>query len=431
LWCFYINDSLVINFFRTFAAHSVGRQTQEARLWLGIVSGSTRPHALPMNSRHFPASSPRWALLIASVSLLALGACSKPPEVETPVRAVRTLVLKDAGGLIDREFSGEVKARTETRLSFRVGGKVTQRLVELGQPVRAGQALALLDATDLRLSQDAARAGLAAAQVQVNQAQADFKRFQDLRAQGFISQAELERHQTTLKAAEASAAQARAQLSVQGNQAAYSSLNSTAAGVVTLVSVEPGQVVNPGEPVLTVAHDGPRDVVFAIPEDMGNAVRPLVGKMNAIKARRWGTEVWVPATIREMAAAADPASRTLLVKADVGRADVSLGQTASVAISVAPRIQAGVHVPLQALVEFQGRSAVWVLDSASMTVKQQPVSTGEVNGNVVLVASGIKPGQEIVTAGVHVLTSGQKVRRLLDASAAAATATAAASKPAL
>jgi len=344
------------------------------------------------------------------------------------VRAVRTLVLKDAGGLIDREFSGEVKARTETRLSFRVGGKVMQRLVELGQPVRAGQALVLLDATDLRLSQDAARAGLAAAQVQVNQAQADFKRFQELRAQGFISQAELERHQTTLKAAEASAAQARAQLSVQGNQAAYSSLNATAAGVVTLVTVEPGQVVNPGEAVLTVAHDGPRDVVFAIPEDMGNAVRPLVGKMNAIKARRWGTEVWVPATIREMAAAADPASRTLLVKADVGRADVSLGQTASVAISVAPRIQAGVHVPLQALVEFQGRSAVWVLDSASMTVKQQSVVTGDVNGNVVMVASGIKPGQEIVTAGVHVLTAGQKVRRLLDASAAAS---AVASKPAL
>jgi multidrug efflux system membrane fusion protein len=385
-----------------------------------------------MNSRHFPASSPRWALLIASVSLLTLSACSKPPEAEAPVRAVRTLVLKDAGGLIDREFSGEVKARTETRLSFRVGGKVMQRLVELGQPVRAGQALVLLDATDLRLSQDAARAGLAAAQVQVNQAQADFKRFQELRAQGFISQAELERHQTTLKAAEASAAQARAQLSVQGNQAAYSSLNATAAGVVTLVTVEPGQVVNPGEAVLTVAHDGPRDVVFAIPEDMGNAVRPLVGKMNAIKARRWGTEVWVPATIREMAAAADPASRTLLVKADVGRADVSLGQTASVAISVAPRIQAGVHVPLQALVELQGRSAVWVLDGASMTVKQQPVVTGDVNGNVVLVASGIKPGQEIVTAGVHVLTSGQKVRRLLDASAVTpAAATAAASKPAL
>lgn len=371
-----------------------------------------------MNSRSLFAPRRRWTTLIASVCLLTLGACSKPPETEAPVRAVRTLVLKDSGGLLDREFSGEVKARTETRLSFRVGGKVTQRLVDLGQSVRAGQTLALLDGTDLRLTQDAARAGLAAAQVQVNQAQADFKRYQDLRAQGFISQAELERHQTTLKAAEASAAQARAQLGVQGNQAAYSSLSATSAGVITLVSVEPGQVVAPGEPVLTLAHDGPRDVVFAIPEDMGTAVRPLVGKTNAIKVRRWGSEVWVPATIREMAAAADPASRTLQVKADVGRADVSLGQTASVAISVAPRIQAGVHVPLQALIEHQGRSAVWVLDGASMTVKQQSVITADVTGNIVMVASGIKPGQEIVTAGVHVLTPGQKVRRLQEAAPA-------------
>lgn len=388
-----------------------------------------------MNSSQLFASRLRWTTLIASVCLLTLGACSKPPEAEAPVRAVRTLVLKDAGGLIDREFSGEVKARTETRLSFRVGGKVTQRLVDLGQSVRAGQTLALLDGTDLRLNQDAARAGLAAAQVQVNQAQADFKRFQDLRAQGFISQAELERHQTTLKAAEASAAQARAQLGVQGNQAAYSSLSATSAGVITLVSVEPGQVVAPGEPVLTLAHDGPRDVVFAIPEDMGAVVRPLVGKTNAIKVRRWGSEVWVPATIREMAAAADPASRTLQVKADVGHADVSLGQTASVAISVAPRIQAGVHVPLQALIEYQGRSAVWVLDGASMTVKQQSVTTADVNGNIVMVASGIKPGQEIVTAGVHVLTPGQKVRRLEEAvpagSQPGAAPAIAASKPAL
>lgn len=387
-----------------------------------------------MNSSPLFASRLRRTTLIALVPLLMLAACSKPPVVEAPPRAVRTLVLKGAGGLIDREFSGEIKARTETRLSFRVGGKVTQRLVELGQPVRAGQALAVLDGTDLRLTQDAARAGLVAAQVQVTQAQADFKRFQDLRAQGFISQAELERHQTTLKAAEASAAQARAQLGVQGNQAAYSSLNATSAGVITLVTVEPGQVVSPGEPVLTLAHDGPRDVVFAIPEDMGAAVRPLVGKANAIKVRRWGTEVWVPATIREMAAAADPASRTLQVKADVGRTDVSLGQTASVAISVAPRIQSGVHVPLQALVEQNGRSAVWVLDGASMTVKPQSVTTSEVNGNIVMVSSGIKPGQEIVTAGVHVLTPGQKVRRLQEAAAltpAGAGTLAAASKPAL
>ena len=374
-----------------------------------------------MNSRHLPASRHPLSVAAASLLVLALTACSKPAEPEAPIRAVRTVVLKDAGGLIDREFSSEVKARTETRLSFRVAGKVTQRFAELGQTVKAGQTLAQLDATDLRLTQDAARAGLTAAQVQVAQAQADFKRYQDLRAQGFISQAELERHQTHLRAAEASMAQARAQLGVQGNQAAYGTLSATASGIITAVTVEPGQVVAPGEPVLTLAHDGARDVVFSVPEDMGAAVRPLVGKASAIKVRRWGTEKWVPATIREMAAAADPNSRTLLVKADVGpHPDFTLGQTATVALSVAPRVRDGVHVPLHALVEHQGRSSVWLLDPASMTVKQQDVVTSEVNGNMMHVAAGLKPGQEVVTAGVHVLMPGQKVRRLVEPGAVAA-----------
>lgn len=374
-----------------------------------------------MNSRHLPALRHPLSVAAASLLVLALTACSKPAEPEAPIRAVRTVVLKDAGGLIDREFSSEVKARTETRLSFRVAGKVTQRFAELGQTVKAGQTLAQLDATDLRLTQDAARAGLTAAQVQVAQAQADFKRYQDLRAQGFISQAELERHQTNLRAAEASMAQARAQLGVQGNQAAYGTLSATASGIITAVTVEPGQVVAPGEPVLTLAHDGARDVVFSVPEDMGAAVRPLVGKASAIKVRRWGTEKWVPATIREMAAAADPNSRTLLVKADVGpHPDFTLGQTATVALSVAPRVRDGVHVPLHALVEHQGRSSVWLLDPASMTVKQQDVVTSEVNGNMMHVAAGLKPGQEVVTAGVHVLMPGQKVRRLVEPGAVAA-----------
>lgn len=367
-----------------------------------------------MNHRQASVSQRSLTLLIATLLGTGLVACSKPPAAEEPIRAVRTLVLQDAGGLIDREFSAEIRARTESKLSFRVGGKITQRAVELGQTVRAGQVLAQLDTTDLRLNTDAARAGVTVAQVQLQQAQADFKRFSDLRAQGFISQAELDRHLTNLKAAEAGLAQARAQLGVQGNQAAYGALTATASGVVTQVTAEPGQNVMAGEPVVTVAIDGPRDAVFAIPEDMGNAVRPLVGKAGAVKMRRWGSEQWVPVTLREMAAAADPVSRTLLVKADVGAAEVTLGQTASIALSIAPRVRDGVHLPLHALVELQGRSAVWLLDAASMTVKPHPVVTSEVNGNIVHVAAGLKPGQEVVTAGVHVLTPGQKVKRLLE-----------------
>jgi multidrug efflux system membrane fusion protein len=368
--------------------------------------------------------SSRRALAFGGVaSLMAvLVGCQPAKAPESPVRAVRTLVISETGGTLDREFSGDIRARTETRLSFRVPGKITARQVELGQSVRPGQTLAQLDATDLRLNQQAAQAGLAAAEATAVQAAADLKRFQDLRAQGFISAAELDRHQTNNKNAQAQLTQARAQAGVQGNQAAYGTLTAGAAGVITSVDAEPGQVVAAGQSVVTLAHDGPRDVVFSVPEDMGPTVRPLVGKGGALKVRRWGSEQWVPATIREMAAATDPTTRTFLVKADVNRLDAALGQTATVALAVPSRLQGGgVHLPLNALVEQGGKSAVWILDPKTMTVSRQLVTTAEVNGNIVLVASGLRPGQEVVTAGVHVLTQGQKVRRLqVSASAAAA-----------
>lgn len=368
--------------------------------------------------------SSRRALAFGGVaSLMAvLVGCQPAKAPESPVRAVRTLVISETGGTLDREFSGDIRARTETRLSFRVPGKITARQVELGQSVRPGQTLAQLDATDLRLNQQAAQAGLAAAEATAVQAAADLKRFQDLRAQGFISAAELDRHVTNNKNAQAQLTQARAQSSVQGNQAAYGTLTAGAAGVITSVDAEPGQVVAAGQPVVTLAHDGPRDVVFSVPEDMGPTVRPLVGKGGALKVRRWGSDQWAPATIREMAAATDPATRTFLVKADVNRLDAALGQTATVALAVPSRLQGGgVHLPLNALVEQGGKSAVWILDPKAMTVSRQLVTTAEVNGNIVLVASGLRPGQEVVTAGVHVLTQGQKVRRLqVSASAAAA-----------
>jgi RND family efflux transporter MFP subunit len=334
------------------------------------------------------------------------------------------LVLTQTGGALEREFSGEIKARVESRLSFRVPGKLTARPAELGQSVRAGQVLAQIDATDLRLVQQSASAALVAAQANATQAQADFKRFSDLRAQGFISPAQLEHYDTAVKAANATLAQARAQASLQGNQAAYGNLTADAPGVITAVDAEPGQVVAAGQPVVTLAHDGPRDVVFAVPEDMGVALRPLVGKAGALKVRRWGTDRWVSATIREMAAAADAVTRTLLVKADAAGLDATIGQTATVAMSVPSRAPQGLHLPLNALVEYQGRSSVWVLNPQTMAVTPQPVTTAEVSGNVVLVAAGLKPGQEVVTAGVHVLTSGQKVKRLLTPGGGASAASA-------
>jgi len=360
-------------------------------------------------------TKPRWIRITAFAAALPLWlfatGCSKTAPAEPPVRAVRSLVLSETGGAVEREFAAEIKARTETRLGFRVPGKVSRRMVELGQRVRPGEALAQLDPQDLVLNQEASRAGLAAAEANAAQAEADFKRFSELKAQGFVSDAVLDRYSTALKAAQASLRQARAQAGVQSNQASYATLTATGSGVITSVDAEPGQVVAAGTPVVTVALDGPRDAVFSVPEDMGQAMRGLLGRAGGLKVRRWGTQEWLPATVREVAGATDPLTRTFLVKADVGDRAGELGQTASIMLTASVRHTGGLRVPLQALVEQGGRSIVWVLDGRSMTVQPQRVTTGEVSGNVVLVVDGLKPGQEIVTAGTHVLKPGQKVKR--------------------
>ena len=313
---------------------------------------------------------PLLGLLLALAT--GLSGCSREPAEAEPVRAVRTLQLSPESAGRRFEFAAEVRARTESRLGFRVGGKIARRDVDLGDPVKAGQVLAQLDPRDLVLGREGARAALNSAQASYNLAAADYKRYQELLAQGFISAAELERRDTALKSAQAAFDQARAEAAMQGNQAAYASLVADAPGVVTGIEAEPGQVVAAGTPVVRIAQDGPRDVVFAVPEDRLSLVRPLVGKENALQARLWGSDETLPATVREIAAAADPATRTFQVKAGIGGADAKLGQTATVLIDT--RQAAGViRLPLTAMLESNGRTAVWVLDPAAMTVRVQPV----------------------------------------------------------
>ena len=354
------------------------------------------------------------ALLLAG----ALAACSRPAPAPQPVRAVRTLTVAadSAGGI--QEYAADVRARTESRLGFRVGGKMVARTAEVGQRVRAGQVLAQLDATDLKLGEQAAQAATRAAQTQYDLAAAEFKRYQELRAQGFISGLELERREATLKAQRAQLDEVLVQARVQGNQAGYATLVATAAGVVTATEAEVGTVLGAGTPVLRLAHDGARDAVFAVPEDGAAAMRALLGKTAALKVRAWGSTTLLPATVREVAAAADPATRTFLVKADVGSVALQLGQTVTVLIEL-PRSEGITRLPLSALMQQQGRTAVWLLDTASMTVNVQPVTVAGADGNTVVVAAGLQPGQQVVTAGVHVLTPGQKVKRFEPPAAAA------------
>jgi RND family efflux transporter MFP subunit len=305
------------------------------------------------------------------------------------------------------EFAAEVRPRVESRLGFRVGGKVVARPAELGQHVNVGQMLAQLDPQDLKLAADAARAQLAAAQTNRDLAAADFKRFAALKEQNFISGAELERRDATWKAAQAQLAAAQAQSAAQINQSAYANLVSDVSGVVTAVLAERGQVVTAGAPVVQVAQDGARDVVFAVPEDKLAAFK--VGTLAQVRA--WSSNSTLSGQVREIAASADPVTRTFTVKvALAAKDDLPLGST--VAVLPAALQPTGVQViklPTQALWQQGQGSAVWLLDEASMTVKPQTVQVLTADGNEVVISRGLQPGMRVVAAGVHVLSPGQKV----------------------
>lgn len=369
--------------------------------------------------------------VLALAVAASLAACTKTPPAQEPVRAVRTVTLEPAAVGGRHDYAAEIRARTESRLSFRVGGKMTRRLVDSGQTVKAGQTLATIDPQDLQLTQQASEAALAAAKANLELSEAEFKRYKELKDQGFISGMELDRRETALKAARAQMEQVRAQAGVQGNQASYAVLTADAAGVITAVDVEPGAVVAAGATVLRLAHDGPRDAVFSVPEDRVTAMRALLGQRGALRLKLWGQADLHPATVREVAAAADPVTRTFAVKADVGAVPVRLGQTASVLVDL-PAVDGLIRLPLAAVFEQQGKTSVWLLDRATMTVRAQPIAVAGADGNQVVVGGGLAPGQVVVTAGVHALTPGQKVKQYVEPAqaAGAALAQAAAAQPA-
>ncbi len=345
--------------------------------------------------------------------LVVLTACGRQEPPPEPVRAVRTQVLSVDSAGQSHEYAGEIKARTESRLSFRVGGKILARKVNLGDAVRPGQLLAQLDPQDLILGQEAASAGVLAARANRDQLGNEYKRFIELREQGFISAAELERRDNAFKASQAILDQSKAQASSQGNQSSYAQLKSDVGGVVTAVEAEPGMVVAAGTPVVRIAHDGPRDVVFSVPEDQLGRLQVNAAQPGALTVRLWGAatgQVGMPAKLREVSASADPVTRTFLVKAEVAGLEAKLGQSATVRIE-APRQTQVIKLPLAAVLQQQGQSSVWVLDPAQMTLKAQPVQIAGADGNEVVIAGGLSPGQEVVVAGVHVLKSGQKVQR--------------------
>jgi RND family efflux transporter MFP subunit len=346
----------------------------------------------------------------AALALALLDGCSHSEAPADDVRPVRALTLNAGGVKSSAEFSGDVRPRYESQLGFRVGGKISSRKVDVGTVVKRGQVLMQLDPQDLRLGQDQAQANLRAAQTNYELARADLKRYQDLRGQNFVSQAVLDQKQAAARSAQASVEAARAASHEQANQTGYANLVSDADGVVTAISAEVGQVVQPGAPVVRVARTDEKEVVIGVPEDQVSELHG--GKMRSdVRVRLWADpNRSIAGKIREVAPVADPATRTYTVKVSIPpQDDVRLGMTAVVRIAQAGADNA-IKAPLSALYQNKGQSSVWVIENGAVHVV--PVEVGGVSGNDVLIAKGVKPGQTVVTAGVNLLKPGQRVKVL-------------------
>ena len=347
------------------------------------------------------------AALVLPLFALALSACSKEEKKPEDVRPVRAIVLSQGELGASAEFSGEVRPRIESRLGFRVAGKIVERKVDIGAIVKKGDVLMQLDPQDLKLAASQAQASLRAAETNRDLASSDYKRYQELRAKNFVSQSVLDSKRAALRAAQAEADAARAAFRGQSNQAGYSNLVSDIDGVVTGIDAEVGQVVNAGTPVVRVARTDEMEVVIGIPEDRVDQIR----KVESVTVRLWANPgEAIPGRVREVSPVADPATRTYTAKVAIPpRPDVRLGMTA--AVQFASRAgNGGLRAPLTALHHEKGVTSVWIVENGA--VKLVPVQIAGQVGNDVLLGAGVKPGQTVVTAGVNLLRNGQKVRIL-------------------
>ncbi|CDH44011.1 MAG: efflux RND transporter periplasmic adaptor subunit [Candidatus Competibacteraceae bacterium] len=351
-------------------------------------------------------------LALLPVALLLLAACSPASSDAPPViRPVKTVITTSQPLDLTAQYAGEVRARYEIPLAFRVGGKITGRPVEVGQSVSAGEMLMQLDPGDLALTEQALRAQLGAARADRDQAHAEWQRAKALLARKLISLSDFDARRSAYEAAQARFDQAQSQLSGGTRQTGYTQLQADRAGVVTSMQAEVGQIVAAGQPVLHLALPGEKEIAISIPENR----RDELSMGQDVSITIWAVPGKLyQGRIREISPLADPLTRTYGVKVTLMDPDdaVQLGMTA--AVQSRHRVaEASVRLPLTAITERDGRPAVWVVDAQTLKVTLQPVTLGPFqDNNQVTIASGLVPGQRVVTAGVHKLYPNQQIRLL-------------------
>jgi multidrug efflux system membrane fusion protein len=354
-------------------------------------------------------------ILLGLAAALGLAACKKPEEKSDATRPVTVVTVQSDGVGAAVSYTGDVRARYETALGFRVAGKVVSRQVEVGSRVVKGQVLARLDPSDYQLNIEAARSQLTAAESDFRQAKDDLARYSELYLKKFISAAEFDRRKTAFETAKARLQQARAQLGVTQNQSAYTTLRADQDGIVTAINAEVGQVVAAGTPVMRVARPEEKEVVVSVPESRLDELRSV----REIAVTLWAApEARFKGRIREVSPSADPVTRTYTVKVTVldPSPEVQLGMTANVLLGGGAGVPV-VRLPLSALYQKGDQPAVWLVDTKSGKIVLKPVKVGRYTQDSVEVLEGLATGDVVVRAGVHKLFEGDTVRVIQEAGA--------------
>ncbi|MFH1599062.1 MAG: efflux RND transporter periplasmic adaptor subunit [Pseudomonadota bacterium] len=357
-----------------------------------------------------PLSRAGLRLGLAAGLLAALAGCGDDAATQETARPA-WVVQASTQGAAPTAYAGEVRARHEPALAFRIGGKISKRFVDVGARVKKDQPLAELDASDVALQREAAQAQLSSAEADLALAMSELERYRDLVDQQLVSRSLYDARVSQHEAATARVRQARAQADVSVNQAGYAVLRAPASGVIAQRLAEAGQVVAAGQTVFVLAEDGEREVAISVPERDArdfSVGRPLAVELWSRPGERF------PGALREISPSADPQARTFAARVsfEPGDTPVDLGQSARVYANGGD--QPVVTVPLSAVHEKDGEAAVWVVDPAASQVKLRPVVLGAFGEDRVPVREGLAAGDWVVAAGVHLLLEGQRITPIDD-----------------
>jgi RND family efflux transporter MFP subunit len=350
-----------------------------------------------------------FGAVLGSVLGFGIAGCEKPAPPPPEPRLVRTLIVAGGAAGEASTYTGEIRSRYETDLSFQVGGKLVNRAVDVGATVKKGAVLARIDPVDQSLGVDAARSAVAAARADYERTRTDEARFRDLLERGLTTRANFLAQQTATKTAQSRLEQATADLRLNEQKLGYTTLRADQDGVVTRVFAEAGSVLSPGQRVLSVARPSELEVVFDVPDSRIDMIRGASDVQFALLAT---PDALYPARVREISPSADPVTRTYQVKTSIPNPPWNLRLGMTVAVTLPQKGEStSIALPSTAVFQKDGKPAVWVVKE-DLTLELRSVQVERYDSNRVLIDSGLQAGNRVVTAGVHRLTAGEKVRLL-------------------